>query len=51
MIYADNAATTWLDKDDFEEMKPFLMESYGNPPQPSAFARKPRKAIRISFGR
>lgn len=51
MIYADNAATTRLDEDAFEAMKPFLMGSYGNPSQPYTFARKPRKAIRISFGR
>ena len=46
MIYADNAATTRLDEDAFEAMKPFLMESYGNPSQPYAFARAPKKALR-----
>ena len=30
MIYADNAATTPLDQDSFEAMKPFLLEQYGN---------------------
>ena len=28
-IYADNAATTKLDIDAFEAMKPFLLEDYG----------------------
>ncbi len=46
MIYADNAATTRLDEDAFEAMKPFLTEQYGNPSQPYAFARGPRKALR-----
>lgn len=46
MIYVDNAATTRLDKDAFEAMKPFLMESYGNPSQPYSFVRVPKKAVR-----
>lgn len=44
-IYADNAATTKLDIDAFEAMKPFLLEEYGNPSQPYAFSRTPKKAI------
>ena len=44
-IYADNAATTKLDIDAFEAMKPFLLEDYGNASQPYALARKPRKAL------
>ena len=44
-IYADNAATTKLDIDAFEAMKPFLLENYGNASQPYAFARKPKKAL------
>ncbi len=44
-IYADNAATTKLDIDAFEAMKPFLIEDYGNASQPYALARKPRKAL------
>lgn len=44
-IYADNAATTKLDKDALEAMLPFLTEEYGNPSQPYAFSRKPKKAI------
>lgn len=45
-IYADNAATTKLDIDAFEAMKPFLLNEYGNASQPYAFARKPKQALR-----
>lgn len=45
MIYADNAATTPLDPDAFESMKPFLLNQYGNASQPYSFAREPRKAL------
>ena len=45
LIYADHAATTKLDMDAFEAMKPFLLEEYGNASQPYAFARKPKKAL------
>ena len=44
-IYADNAATTRLDPDAFEAMKPWLLEEYGNASQPYAFARGPKKAL------
>lgn len=44
-IYADNAATTKLDKDALNEMLPWLQDEYGNASQPYAFARKPKKAI------
>ena len=44
-IYADHAATTKLDPDAFEAMKPFLLDEYGNASQSYAFARKPRKAL------
>lgn len=46
LIYADHAATTPLDADAFEAMKPFLLEEYGNASQPYAFARGPRKALK-----
>ena len=39
-IYADNAATTKLDKDAFNAMLPWLQEEYGNASQPYSFARK-----------
>lgn len=45
MIYADNAATTRLDKDALEAMLPWLGEEYGNVSQPYAFARKPKKTL------
>lgn len=44
-IYADNAATTKLDKSAFEAMTPWLLEEYGNASQPYAFARKSKKAL------
>jgi len=44
-IYADNAATTQLDKAAFEAMMPWLLEEYGNASQPYSFARKPKKAL------
>lgn len=45
MIYADNAATTKLAPEVFEEMKEYLLESYGNPSQPYNFSRKVKRAI------
>lgn len=44
-IYADNAATTKMDKAAFEAMKPWLLEEYGNASQPYSFARRPKKAL------
>ena len=46
LIYADNAATTKLDIDAFEAMKPFLLDEYGNASQPYSFARKPKRALK-----
>lgn len=48
MIYADNAATTKLDIDAFEAMKPYLLDQYGNASQPYTFARTVKKALRRS---
>ena len=45
MIYADNAATTALDIDAFEAMKPYLIKEYGNASQPYSFARPAKKAL------
>lgn len=44
-IYADNAATTQLDKSAFDAMSPYLLEMYGNPSQPYSFSRTARNAI------
>ena len=45
VIYADNAATTKLDIEAFEAMKPFLLDEYGNASQLYSFSREPKKAI------
>lgn len=45
-VYADNAATTKLDSDAFEAMKPYLLGEYGNASQPYSFARKPKQALK-----
>jgi len=45
-IYADNAATTKLDIDAFETMKPYLLEEYANPSQPYSFSRKTKRALK-----
>ena len=44
-IYADNAATTQLDRAAFDAMTPWLLDEYGNASQPYSFARKPKKAL------
>lgn len=44
-IYADNAATTKLDIEAFEAMKPYLLGEYGNASQLYSFARNPKKAL------
>lgn len=48
LIYADNAATTQLDIDAFEAMKPYLLGEYGNASQPYSFARTAKKALKNS---
>lgn len=45
LIYADNAATTKLDIEAFEAMKPYLLDEYGNASQPYSFSRSPKKAL------
>lgn len=45
LIYADNAATTQLDTEAFEAMKPYLLQIYGNASQPYSFARQPKRAL------
>ena len=44
-IYADNAATTQLNKAAFEAMVPWLTEEYGNASQPYSFSRSSKKAL------
>jgi cysteine desulfurase len=44
-IYADNAATTKLDKEALEAMLPYLLSEYGNASQPYSFAREPKRAL------
>lgn len=46
MIYADNAATTKLDIEAFEAMKPFLLEEYGNASQLYSFASSAKRALK-----
>lgn len=48
IIYADNAATTKLDIEAFEAMKPFLLNEYGNASQLYSFARNPKKALQTA---
>lgn len=45
MIYADNAATTELDINAFEAMRPFLLSNYGNASQPYSFASMSKTAL------
>ncbi len=47
-IYLDNAATTPLDPEVFEAMKPFLIENFGNPSSTHAHGRQVRSAIESS---
>ena len=48
VIYADNAATTKLDMDAFEAMRPYLLDQYANASQPYSFARQAKKALQES---
>jgi len=44
-VYLDNAATTPLDPEVFEAMKPFMLEDFGNPSSTHSHGRKTRAAI------
>lgn len=45
-IYADHAATTKLDNNAFEAMKPFLTNEFGNVSQMYSFTRKSKNALK-----
>ena len=45
-VYADHAATTQLDIDAFEAMKPFLLGEFANASQPYSFAQSARTALK-----
>lgn len=47
-IYLDNAATTPLDPEVFEAMKPYMLEDFGNPSSTHSHGRKVRAAIESS---
>ncbi|MGM0580055.1 MAG: cysteine desulfurase family protein [Bacteroidota bacterium] len=47
-IYLDNAATTALDPEVFEAMKPFMLNHYGNPSSIHSHGREVRAAIEKS---
>lgn len=47
-IYLDNAATTPLDPEVFEVMRPFMLEDFGNPSSTHAHGRKVKAAIESS---
>lgn len=44
-VYLDNAATTPLDPEVFEAMRPFMLEDFGNPSSTHSHGRKVRAAI------
>src|SRR5215813_5445639 len=44
-VYLDNAATTPLDPEVFEAMRPFMMEDFGNPSSTHSHGRKVRAAV------
>ena len=44
-VYLDNAATTPLDPEVFEAMKPFLLDDFGNPSSTHSHGRKVRAAV------
>lgn len=47
-VYLDNAATTPLDKEVFEAMKPYMLEHFGNPSSIHSHGRLVRSAIEKS---
>lgn len=47
-VYFDNAATTSIDPMVFEEMKPYLMDTFGNPSSIHSHGRKVKAAIEVA---
>ncbi|MEM6831954.1 MAG: cysteine desulfurase family protein, partial [Bacteroidota bacterium] len=47
-VYLDNAATTKMDAEVFEAMKPFLLEHFGNPSSIHSHGRQVRTAIEVA---
>ncbi len=47
-VYLDNAATTRLDPEVLEAMRPYLEQDFGNPSSIHAYGRKTRSAIEIA---
>lgn len=47
-VYADHAATTPMDIEAFEAMKPYLLGEFGNASQPYSFARPARDALKAA---
>lgn len=45
LIYLDNAATTKLNPEVFEAMKPYFLENYSNPSSVYSFAQKSKAAV------
>lgn len=46
MIYADNAATTQMDKEAYEDMQSILVNMYGNASEPYSFSRPLKKLLK-----
>ena len=44
-IYFDNAATTPVEKEVFDEIKPYFMDFYGNPSSIYDIAKESKKAV------
>ena len=45
-VYADNAATTQMDIEVFDAMKPYLLDEYGNASQPYSFSRNSKMGLK-----